>query len=130
MGRGVNLMDGHAWVQVSEGLSTHSVRGRAIHVDSVTAGQQGRAFAATMLNGVAISQDSRRDWSELRAGLPSGSVWRVIEVNQRLIAATDHGIYEYRLPTVVPAGATWWVAFITAALSTGLLAMARGALAR
>jgi hypothetical protein len=130
MGRGVNLFDGHVWVRVSDGLSTHFGGGGAIHVDSVTAAQQGPALAATMRNGVAISQDAGHDWSELRAGLPMGAVWRVIRVDQRLIAATDHGIYEYRLPPVIPAGVTWWVAVLAAALGTGVLAVARGTFPR
>ena len=130
MGRGVSVMDGAAWVPVSEGLTSHSGRGGAIHVDSVTAGQQGPALAATMLNGVAISHDGGQNWSELTAGLPRGAVWRVIQVDQRLIAATDHGIYEYHLPPVTPAAVTWWVALIAAALGTGILAMARGAFPR
>ena len=99
-------------------------------MDSVTAGQQGPALAATMLNGVAISHDGGQNWSELTAGLPRGAVWRVIQVDQRLIAATDHGIYEYHLPPVTPAAVTWWVALIAAALGTGILAMARGAFPR
>lgn len=123
MGQGVRALDGHSWVRATDGLSTHPGRGAAIHVDSVTA-RGTTALAATMLNGVAISQDGGRDWSELRAGLPRGAVWRVIQVDDRLIAASDHGIYEYHLPSVVPAGITWWVIVIVAAVGTGIFAVA------
>ena len=125
MGQGVRAFDGHRWVGASEGLSTHPGHGGAIHVDSVTA-RETPALAATMLNGVAISQDGGRNWSELRAGLPLGAIWRVIQVDHRLIAASDHGIYEYHLPSVAPAGITWWVIVIVASVGMATFAVAWG----
>ncbi len=125
MGQGIRAFDENTWVRASEGLSAHPGQGGAIHVDSVT-GQETSALAATMLNGVAISQDGARNWSELRAGLPRGAVWRVLQVDDRLIAASDHGIYEYRLPSVVSAGLTWWLIVIVAAVGTGIFAVAWG----
>ncbi len=130
MGQGLRVFDGHAWVRASEGLSAHAGLRGAIHVASVTAPQETLSFAATMLNGAAISMDGGRDWSELRAGLPRGAVWRVIQVGDRLVAASDHGIFEYRLPQLAFPDATWWVIVIVVALGTGILAVAWGALPR
>ncbi len=130
MGQGLRVFDGHTWIPADEGLSAHGGSRDAIHVVSVTAPQGARVLAATMLNGVAISQDGRRDWSELRAGLPVGAVWRVIQVDHRLIAASDHGIYEYPRPQLSSAGVGWWVLLIMGALGTGLSAAAWGALPR
>jgi hypothetical protein len=130
MGQGLRVFDGRTWIRANEGLSAHAGARGAIHVVSVTAPKQVAALAATMLNGVAVSQDGGRDWSELRAGLPVGTVWRVIQADHRLIAASDHGIYEYTLPQLSIPGAAWWVLLISAALGTGLSAVACGALPR
>jgi hypothetical protein len=130
MGQGIRVFDGHTWLPANEGLSTHAGSRGAIHVVSVTAAFQAPALAATMLGGVALSQDGGRDWSELRAGLPVGAVWRVIQVDHRLIAASGHGIYEYRLPQSALPGVAWWVLVIVAASGTGILAIVWGALPR
>lgn len=130
MGQGLRVFDGHTWVPANEGLSAHAGSRGAIHVVSVTAPVQAPAVAGTMVNGVAISKDGGHDWSELRAGLPVGAVWRVIQVDHRLIAASDHGIYEYQLAQLSIPGVGWWVLVIIAALGTGLSAVAWGAFPR
>src|SRR2546425_5444364 len=130
MGQGLRGFDGHTWIRANQGLNAHAGARGAIHVVSVTAPEQAPALAASMLNGVAVSQNGGRHWSELRAGLPAGTVWRVIQVDHRLIAASDHGIYEYTLPQLSIPGAAWWVLLISAALGTGLSAVAWGALPR
>lgn len=130
MGQGLRVFDRRNWIRADEGLSVHGGSRGAIHVVSVTAPQGTPALAATMLNGVAISQDGGRDWSELRAGLPVGAVWRVIHVDHRLIAASDHGIYEYRVPRLAFPGTAWWLLVIVSALGTGILALTWGGFPR
>lgn len=119
MGQGIRTFDGQRWTESDQGVPTHG-GGGAIHVTSVTGEKGSRAFAATMLFGVAVSMDGR-SWTTLGAGLPRGSVWRVLRVDQGLIAATDNGIYAFALAPVVRAGAGWWVTVVAVAAIAGLL---------
>jgi hypothetical protein len=115
MGAGIQVFDGRRWRPVDEGLAAH--RGDAIHVVSVTAGNE-RAVAATMLDGVAISNDGET-WSGLGAGLSRGTVWRVLDDHGWLLAASDDGLFSYTVNRRDPTGA-WWILF-AGALSVGTL---------
>ncbi len=119
MGQGIRVFDGQRWKESDSGLAAKHGGVRAIHITSLSQAVGGRAFAATMLDGVAVSTDGGRSWAPLGAGLPTGSVWRVLPMGARLLAATDHGLYEYRLVETRSAGVGWWTILIAAALLTG-----------
>jgi hypothetical protein len=121
MGQGVRSFDGHAWTESDAGLAGHG-GGGAIHVVAVTDTTRSRAYAATMLDGVAVSTDGGHNWSPLRAGLPPGSVWRVLDVDHRLLAATDSGIFAYPLDPSAPAGPAWWLVIVGVSLAAALAA--------
>jgi len=127
MGQGVWSLDGHRWVQTDDGLVANHGGVRSIHVTSVTISGR-RGFAATMFDGTATSTDGGRSWTELGGGLPTGSVWRVLNIGGRLIAATDHGLYAYPMPRAPDAGVGWLTFVIGAALMAGLAGVALGAL--
>jgi len=119
MGQGIRVFDWQRWNQTDDGLAARHGGVRAIHIASLSPASGGRAFAATMLDGVAVSTDRGRSWAPLGAGLPTGSVWRVLPMGARLLAATDHGVYEYRFPDSPSASVGWWTTLIVAALLTG-----------
>lgn len=128
MGQGVWSFDSHGWVQSDDGLVASHGGVRAIHVTSVTVGGR-RSFAATMLDGTATSTDGGQSWTALGGGLPTGSVWRVLEIDGRLIAAADHGLYVYPLPQAPDAGVGWLLLVIGPAFMVGLGGVALGAVA-
>ncbi len=68
MGQGVRSFDGHTWTESDAGLAGHG-GGGAIHVVAITDTAGSRTYAATMLDGVALSTNRGRNWSPLRAGL-------------------------------------------------------------
>ena len=109
MGEGVQVFDGKSWSPFDEGLAAHG--SGAIHVISVTAGNE-RMIAATMLDGVAVGVDGER-WSALGSGLSRGAVWRVLDEHGRLLAATDDGLFSYRIKSDA-ASAAWWTLFACA----------------
>jgi hypothetical protein len=119
MAQGIESFDGHTWTKSDAGLAGHG-GGGAIHVVAVTDTTRSHAYAATMLDGVAVSTDGGRNWSPLRAGLPPGSVWRVLEVGHSLLAATDNGIYAYPLDLSPPPGPGWWLLLIGLSLAGAL----------
>jgi len=71
MGQGIESFDGHTWTKSDAGLAGHG-GGGAIHVVAVTDTLGSRAYAATMLDGVAVTTDGGHNWSPVRAGLPMG----------------------------------------------------------
>ena len=115
MGEGIQVFDGQRWQAADNGLAGHEAG--AIHVVSVTVGNE-RAIAATMLDGVAIRTDGQ-PWSGLGSGLSRGAVWRVVDDHGRLLAATDVGLFSYKL-TSNPTTGAWWVLF-AAALIAGMV---------
>jgi len=121
MGQGVRSFDGHTWTVSDAGLAGHR-GGGAIHVVAITDTTGPRAYAATMLDGVAVSTDGGRNWSPLRAGLPPGSVWRVVEVGRTLVAATDNGIFVYPLDLSPPPNPAWWLVVVGVSLAAALAA--------
>ena len=119
MGEGLRIFDGRHWSEADEGLAAHG--GSAVHVVSVTPATD-RVFAATMLDGVAVSV-SDSAWQVLGAGLPPGAVWRVLETgNGQALAATDRGLYRYGWSFARP-GVAWWAAFAVSALGASLISM-------
>jgi hypothetical protein len=120
MGQGVRSFDGHTWTESDAGLAGHG--GGAIHVVAITDTAGSRAYAATMLDGVAVSTDRGRNWSPLRAGLPPGSVWRVLEVGHGLLAATDNGIFAYPLDLSPRPDPAWWLVIVGVSLAAALAA--------
>jgi hypothetical protein len=120
MGEGIQVFDGTRWHPADEGLAAHG--GGAIHVVSVTAGKE-RVVAATMLDGVAVSQDGET-WNGLGSGLPRGAVWRVLDDRGRLLAATDDGLFSYAVNRRDPTG-TWWALFAGALLVGTLGSLSR-----
>ncbi len=121
MGQGVRSFDGQTWTESDAGLAGHG-GGGAIHVVAITDTPGSRAYAATMLDGVAVSTNRGRDWSPLRAGLPPGSVWRVLEVGHGLLAATDKGIFAYPLDLSPPPDRAWWLVIVGVSLAAALAA--------
>ena len=116
MGEGIRSFDGHTWAESDAGLAGHGGSG-AIHVVAITDTAGSPTYAATMLDGVAVSTDGGRHWSPLRAGLPPGSVWRVLDVGNRLLAATDNGIFAYPLGLSPPPGPAWWLLLVGVSLA-------------
>jgi hypothetical protein len=95
------------------------------HVVSVT-GLPGTdvMYAATMLDGVAVSLDNGSTWSGVWEGLRgTGVVSRVLPVGGLLVAATDRGVYGYRLPPAPDASPSWWVLAIALGLVASLLGL-------
>ena len=121
MGQGIRSFDGRTWTKSDAGLASHGGSG-AIHVVAITDTRGSRAYAATMLDGVAVSTDGGRNWSPLRAGLPPGSVWRVLEVGRTLLAATNSGIFAYPLDLSPPPDVAWWLVIVGASLASALAA--------
>jgi len=124
MGEGIRSFDGHTWAESDAGLAGHGSSG-AIHVVAITDTAGSPVYAATMLDGVAVSTDGGRNWSPLRAGLPPGSVWRVLEVGHSLRAATDNGIFAYPLDPSPPPGPAWWLVIVGVSLAAALAASLR-----
>jgi hypothetical protein len=121
MGDGLRRLSGGRWLPAGAGLPAHAHAGlRGTHVVSVTAQGQ-RAWAGTMVDGAAASTDGGNSftlaWPQLGA---SGVVWRVQPAGpDRLVAATDSGLYSYRLPPGLPAGPGWWALVAAAGLGGG-----------
>ncbi len=116
MGQGIRVFDGQIWTESDAGLAGHGGRG-AIHVAAVTGVSTARAYAATMLDGVAVSADGGRTWSPLSAGLPAGSVWRVLQPGPELLAATDRGVFAYPLREAPAPGLAWWTLLLGGSLA-------------
>ena len=128
MGQGVKVFSNGGWQSSDSGLAANHGGVRVIHVDSITAVSGGRTHAAMMLDGTATSIDAGESWTRITAGLPLGTVWRIVPVDSGLVAATDHGIYTYPLPVLERPGPVWWVALIAAAILFGAAGVALGAL--
>ncbi len=126
MGDGIRVFDGLHWRRADQGLARHG-NGASIHVNGVTEDRQGRFFAATMRDGVARMGNRADSWEPLGTGLPRGSVWRVVEIDSRLLAATDRGLYQYPLVQPKTAGMGWWSVVVGGALIAGILAVALAA---
>lgn len=122
MGAGIERLDGQGWATSNAGLASHG-RGSAIHIASVTP-QDDMVLGATMLNGVAVSDDNGRSWGFLGAGLPAATVWRVLAVDKTLFAATDQGIFRFQLGSVSPASASWWTMLLAMVAVTSLAGLA------
>ena len=119
MGQGVRVFDKHAWTEADQGLAGNHAGTPATHVVSVTDLADGRTLAATMLDGVGVSTDSGRAWIKLRSGLPVGTVWRVLLLKERLVAATDQGVYAYPGKRDTAAGPGWWLLMVVGSLLGG-----------
>jgi hypothetical protein len=129
MGQGVKVFSNGRWQSSDSGLAANHGGVRVIHVDSITAVPSGRAYASMMLDGTATSIDAGQSWTRMRAGLPLGAVWRIVPVDSGLVAATDQGVYAYRLPVVESPGIVWWLALIATAVLVGAAAVGLAALA-
>jgi len=130
MGQGIRVFDGHRWHRSDDGLATNHGGSGAIHIASVTEAPDGRMYAATMLDGVAISLDGGRSWARLRGGPPRGSVWRVLPQANGLVAADDRGLYAYSVPQTRSAAVGWWTVVAATALLAGAMGVAVVALPR
>jgi len=121
MGGGIRVFDGQRWSESDSGFRSHN---GGVHVVAINEISPQRAYAATM-DGVGVSIDGGRSWLPLAAGIGPGGVWRVIaDGPDRLLAATDHGLYRYALiPDAQPGGA-WWVSLLLVAAAAGLLSVA------
>ena len=128
MGQGVEVFTNGAWHRSDSGLAANHGGVRVVHVDSITSVRGGRAYAAMMLDGTSTSIDAGQSWTPVKAGLPRGAVWRILPVDPDLVAATDHGIYSYRLPVLERLGLVWWLALIATALLFGAAAVGLAAL--
>jgi len=128
MGQGVEVFTKGAWHRSDSGLAANHGGVRVIHVDSITVVPSGRTYAAMMLDGTATSIDAGQSWTRITAGLRLGAVWRIVPVDSGLVAATDHGVYTYRLPVTEIPGLLWWLALIATAVLFGAAAVGLGAL--
>ena len=128
MGQGVEVFTNGAWQSSDSGLVSNHGGVRVVHVDSITSAGGGRAYAAMMLDGTATSIDGAQSWTRITAGLPLGAVWRILPVDSGLVAATDYGVYAYRLPVVESPGIVWWLALIATAVLFGAAAVGLAAL--
>ena len=126
MGDGVRTYDGGSWRPTQAGLTVHnhSAGPVGVHVVSVSFGSDGRAYAGTMEDGVEASLDGGRTWTQSWPQLAGdGVAWRVLPIGSDLVAATDHGLLEYRLPTASGAGWWWWPAVAGGGLVIAALAL-------
>lgn len=131
MGYGIRVLGQGGWRPAQGGLRVHDHGALpGIHVVSVSALGDGRAYAGTMDEGAVASLDGGRSWSQAWPQLGGGGVvWRVLPLAGpagspgSLVAATDHGIFAYRLPGDRAPSASWWVGVIgLALLAPGLAA--------
>jgi hypothetical protein len=116
MGDGVQTYDGGSWRRTQAGLTVHNHGAGpvGVHVVSVSFGPGGRAYAGTMEDGVSASLDGGGTWSQSWPQLADdGVAWRVLPMGSHLVAATDHGLLTYRVPTA--GGAAWWWWWLTVA---------------
>jgi hypothetical protein len=128
MGQGIEVFTNGAWHRSDSGLAANHGGVRVVHVDSITSLGDGRAYAAMMLDGTSTSIDAGQSWTSVRAGLPRGGVWRIVPVDSELVAATDHGVYSYRLPDLERPGLVWWLALSATAVLLGAAAVGLAAL--
>ncbi len=126
MGGGVEVFRNGSWLPSSTGLSSHGHGSRAIHVDGVTWLGSDHAVAATMDGGVAVSGDGGASWSPLSPGWRPGDVWQVIATPRGLLAATDTGLYLYRLPSQLPADPAWWIFVLAGGAACAIAGAALG----
>jgi hypothetical protein len=126
MGQGLAVLRDGRWQPASTGLSPHGHGSRAVHVDGYTWLGGGRAVAATMDSGVAISNDGGANWTELTPGWQPGDVWQVLPTSDGLLAATDTGLYAYRFPAAPSAPAGWWLLLGAGVLTATAAAAALG----
>jgi hypothetical protein len=127
MGDGVETYDGASWKRTQGGLTVHNHGAGpvGVHVVSVSFGRGGRAYAGTMVDGVEASVDGGGTWSQSWPQLAGeGVTWRVVPMGSRLVAATDRGLFSYRLPAA--AGATWWWWAAVVGGGVGVAALAVG----
>jgi hypothetical protein len=132
MGDGLRAYDEHGWEDVSVGLPRHGhdTGNGTTHVVSVTALPGGMAYAATMLEGVAVSQDAAQSWASTWPGLrANGTIWRVLAVDGYLVAATDKGMLSYQVPVLQSPGVVWWTLLVVCAAFAGVAGLALAATA-
>jgi hypothetical protein len=126
MGDGMSVYDGRSWRPARGGLTVHnhSSGPRGVHVVSASFGPGDRAYAGTMEDGVEASIDGGRSWTQSWPQLASdGVAWRVVPIGSDLVAATDHGLFTYRLPTAGGAAWWWWVAVVGGGLGVAGIAV-------
>jgi hypothetical protein len=126
MGDGVKTYDGGSWRRTQAGFTVHNhgAGPRGIHVVGVSFGPGGRAYAGTMEDGAEASLDGGSTWSQTWPQLAGdGVAWRVLPIGSRLVAATDHGLRTYRLPTAGGAGWWWWLTVAGGGVGVAALAV-------
>ena len=128
MGQGVEAFINGAWHRSDSGVAANHGGVRVVHVDSITSVGGGRSYAAMMLDGTSTSIDAGQSWTPVGGGLARGAVWRILPVDSDLVAATDHGIYSYRLPVLERPGLFWWLALIATAVLFGAASVGLAAL--
>ena len=96
MGGGLAVRRGGDWTLSDSVLAAHA--SGAIHVTSYADLGSGRSLATLMHGGVAESLDGGRSWSLLTAGFSAGPVWAALPLGQRLLLATDTGLFVYSWP--------------------------------
>jgi hypothetical protein len=133
MGDGMRSYDGRSWRPTQAGLTVHAHGSGAVgvHVVSVSFGSGEHAYAGTMEDGVEVSLDGGRTWSQAWPQLArDGVAWRVLPMGSQLVAATDRGMLAYHLPAARPAGWWWWLAVAGGGLVIGGLAVVLSAAPR
>jgi hypothetical protein len=124
MGGGIRVLaPSGRWEESDTGLISHNQGAiQGIHEISATVGPSGRAYGGSMLEGGDVSLDGGSTWSQQWPDLSrDGDVWRILPDGRDLVAATDSGLFLYRLPQTAPAGPGWWALSIGATLAAALL---------
>lgn len=114
LGGGVQFFDGKTWRVATLFGSGHRADP---HVRSVTPLGGGRLVAASG-DGALESIDGGVDWYPFGSRL-DGEIGRIGATGQTLIAATDHGVFEYRVPPTSPPQAVWWAVALAAGAGAG-----------
>src|SRR5262249_20083533 len=116
LGEGIRYFDGTRWATSTISGIGHG--GGQAHVVSVTATGDGRLFAATSLDGVLASLDGGDSWFPLGSG-PGGEVGRITADGSTLVAATDHGVFDYATRQAARPDATWWTVVLVSGFGGG-----------
>jgi hypothetical protein len=122
MGGGLWVRRDGRWQVSDAGMVAHGSSG--IHVPALALVDRGRAFAGSMGEAVFASLDGGASWYPFGPGFQPGGIWSIVVLHGRVLAATDTGLFAYRLPPAAPPGPGWWLLLAASAPVAAVLAPA------